>query len=521
MKGKAHSLEGLLTLVQCLTLTCSLVNAEPDTKPAAERKDDNVQLDAAALFKLAGGQDVRLDKLDSKTLFSWDKRDNGDVLFYRAEKQGQSLKIELPVSRDGYYRIRGSHVHGPWKPGRFGLFKLKADGILMPGQQHGWYSTSAPKHWPKAKLHVQQVDWGAVYLRSPTALLAFERIHHTGGMFGITRLELHSVKESELDEEERKRIAPPRVSHKRGDWPILRHNASTSLAGKLPVWRTGIAPKIDGALGDWLRGPDIEINKTTIKTMGFESPAIQGNDDLSLTARMMWDDRFLYFAAAVRDDELAATVRGQKWKGFWEYDGVALLVTVPPWLRGTTRHPQVIEKELHFGLNYYTDSGPSPLPGGGRYVCRRSPTGYTIEAAIPFASLGLDARHGDRLRFFIIAVNRDPAKPEGRHFGQYIWNRTRGEIRLVSAAGAGAEMIPEISHARPGTTIRYVGSADVFDKLTKVSEIQLIDLGTGAIKRRWPQETTLASGKRHQLSGELPLHGLPNGRYSLRAVLSD
>jgi len=508
----------MIKAIKLLTRCGFLILLLPFSRAHAEPV---VHLDAPALARITEGQNVRLDKLDRQTLYSWDKRDQGEVVFYRADRQGQSLKVELKVPQDGYYRIRGGHVHGPWKPGRFGLFKLKVAGILMPGQQHGWYSTSAPKHWPKAKLHVQQVDWGAIYLRKPQVTLAFERVHHTGGMLGITRLELHPVKETELTNEEKARRVPERRKPPAGELSILASTGSTSLDGKVPVWQTSSIPTIDGDLDEWNRKPDIQINKTTIKTMGHESPPIHGDEDLSLTARMMWDDINLYFAATVSDDELAPTVKGQNWKGFWEYDGIALIITVPPWLQGTTRHPAVGKKEIHIPLNFYTESGPRPIPDGGRYVCKRMAGGYRIEAAIPFRSLGLHPQLGDRLGFFVIAVNRDPSKPEGRHFGQYIWNKTRGELRLVSATGAGGELIPESDRIERDGILRYVGSADTFQEPTVLSEVQLINLDTGKVTRRWPLSIPVSPGRRHQLAGALPLDGIQESHYEIRLVWKD
>ena len=475
--------------------------------------------DAPALCRIAGEYEQEVTLLDPAPgeLHRWGRTDRREALLFRPDAGPFRLRLRLPVQRDGWCRIRGDHVVGPWKPGRFGLYRLLADGVRMPGQQHGWYSPGPPGHWPKARLHVQPVDWGVVFLRQPDVLLTFFRDHDTGTLFGIDRLILEPAAEAKLSAEDRERVVPvrSRVADAPPD-PLLVVQAS-GASQAVPVWLAGTQPMIDGRLTEWEWDTGgVELTEATMDANGRETPPIDGDADLSASVRLQWDSRALYVAVRVRDDEPSWAGAGGDWRGFWEYDGLAVFITVPRWLLETSRCGDEVGEEHCFGLNLYPDLGPRLLPAGSRYACGRTEEGYAIEAAISFESLTLTPRAGDRLKFGLIAVDRDPSKPEGKRFGQYLWRLGRGEIRLLDGGGTGAELIPERRQIGPRGALRFVGTADVYGGERLVQAVELIRLDTGSAVASWPHGQRLAPGNRYRLHGAAPVAGLVPGRYDLR-----
>ncbi|MFC1806636.1 hypothetical protein ACFL09_06640, partial [Planctomycetota bacterium] len=138
-----------------------------------------------------------------------DRKPAGRVLLYRPQRAGAALTIELPVAADGYYRVVGSHVHGPWRPGRYGPYACAADGVALPGKLGGWWRGSRPPdHWPKAEAHLVDVNWGTVFLRRPSVRLTYRS---TGdGMLGIGQLRLEPVPADKLSDEGKQRRVPER-----------------------------------------------------------------------------------------------------------------------------------------------------------------------------------------------------------------------------------------------------------------------------------------------------------------------
>ena len=126
----------------------------------------------------------------------------GTVMQFFPEGAGQSLTVTLPVAAEGYYRVAGIHVYGSYNQGRYGLYRVAVDGVPLPGKFHGWYgSEGAPKRWPKAKVHMIDVDWGVIYLRVPSVRLTFQPT--TDGLLGTESLTLVPVSADKLKPEDR------------------------------------------------------------------------------------------------------------------------------------------------------------------------------------------------------------------------------------------------------------------------------------------------------------------------------
>jgi len=463
-------------------------------------------------------------------LYRSDRRETEELLAFVPNCRKDTVSVVLPVARDGWYRVVGLHLFGAWREGRHGWYKLRADGVTLPGQFHGWYGARPPGHYPKARGYIRGVEWGVVYLRAPTVTLTFYQPGGVG-MLMTDRLGLEPVEEAELKEEEKKlRVAagPPEAP---SGWPVCAIDGTESVEWVTPVFRRAGGITVDGDLRDWdLSAPTIIINEQTMKKRGWCSPPPEGDRDLSVVGQLLWDDERLYLAARVTDDERAQTPGGQQWGSPWSYDGFAFFVNVPRWIQESSRGSAEGSNEVMFGLNYHSDGvPPRELAGGSRYVAKAVEGGYVIEAALTFESLGFSPRAGDRGRLFIIAVDHDPSKGKSTWsapaFGQYGWNtrggdvRGRGELRLLSPAGWGGELVPETAVCGIGDKLRYVGTLDSFRPGLTLKAVEVFRVDTGSAVHAAPVGRSLQQGRRYRLRGELQLPPLAPGRYGLRLVV--
>ena len=417
--------------------------------------------------------------------------------------KGETLSLRLPVPEDGCYRIASRLVFGPWRDGRYGMFRAKADGVALEGYYHGWYGRGTTPAY-----RMQDKAWGVAFLRKPAVELSFHlEPKQAGDLLGIEIVRLERV----ADDPKAPRV--PERPKAKDAWPLCVVDAQLPLDWVLPVPLDPRAFEPDGQLEDWgTVGLPFAIDARTIAARGYGAPPPDSNRDLSLYAGLAWDGAALRFAASVWDDERADTKPGDKWSGFWSHDGVVVLL-------------HAADRDLTVGFNYYSPGcSPRPLPGGVRYAAKPREGGYDLEGDIPFAAIGLSPRVGDRLHFMLIAVDIDPSAPAGQRFQQYLWNTRMGdaprwgEIRLVGPDGWGADLTPEREAAPLGRPLRYVGMADVFKADVTLRAIEVVEAASGAVVQRLPIDLKLAAGRRYRLRGSIPPPILAAGKIELRLV---
>lgn len=443
---------------------------------------------------------------------------SGALLIYNPNPERPVLSLAIPVPADGYYRVGASMVFGPWRAGRYGLYRVQADGVPLPGGGngdrdffHGWYGPgTAPAY------RMAEKSWGVVYLRAPSVTLDFLRDgKFPGELLGLEAVQLARVDAAALGADDRARRVPEKPEPPEIGPPCIIDDAQP-LTWVTPASKTAVT--VDGNLVEWnLAQPSIVINAKSIAGRGYGAPSPESDADFSMVGALAWDDATLYFAARIRDDDLANP--GKEWSSFWSHDGVVMQVFAPPWLSDKP-HAYL------YGFNYYPpDGAPRSLPGGVRYAVVTEKGGYTIEAAIPFAVLGCAPRADDRLPYMLIPVDIDPKAPVGRIFQQYLWN-TRGgdalrwgDVRLVTDKGWAATLTPEEPVYVPGTPMRYLGTIDVFRKGLSITAVEVVDTATGAVVASEPVKLPLPANLRVRVHGELLLPALPAGNYDLRVTV--
>lgn len=165
------------------------------------------------------------------------------------------------------------------------------------------------------------------------------------------------------------------------------------------------APKVDGNLDDW---PALRFSVTTPAQVAGETSGWKGAGDCEWTMDAAVDDDYLYVAISVVDDTVLRNATGDPWL----QDGVEIRMTALP---GDAQRTSRGENELRTTLLLavspeLADSGllvwrKDDLPEGTHVATAITPSGYTVEAAIPVS--WLDAQQGRAWESFRmnVAVN--------------------------------------------------------------------------------------------------------------------
>ena len=208
---------------------------------------------------------------------------------------------------------------------------------------------------------------------------------------------------------------------------------------------------VDGDLSEWTDVPNaVTLNLPEQVIWGatnWESP-----QDLSGTAHLGWRREHLYLGVDVVDDNLCQTQRGQ---GIWKGDHIEVYLDVQPDVE--PKRDSFGEGQFQFGFspgNFATTGDPladcTPEafchrpPGttveGVLVASSRTDTGWTLEAAIPWALLGVDQPTSDlTLRFEIAISDTDTSEPQQESMiatSTATWAHKRSRLTLAALAGA-------------------------------------------------------------------------------------
>jgi len=193
---------------------------------------------------------------------------------------------------------------------------------------------------------------------------------------------------------------------------------------------------IDGKLDEWdMAGTPYIISPTSDDPLnGFRTSAptnpLKGDEDLSGRAALAWDEEYLYVAGQMRDDHLMGVKpdsAGNQGPRGWECD--SLMVAVASF-RQPMKSNSPYSPTPFLGLRY-APKGPDPrgrlvdvrprdldkkgmywiLTPGSKWGVAETPTGYNVEAAIPWKDLEFTPRPGERLFVAFLAADVDPEEP--------------------------------------------------------------------------------------------------------------
>jgi hypothetical protein len=217
---------------------------------------------------------------------------------------------------------------------------------------------------------------------------------------------------------------------------------------------------IDGDLAEWSTVPGVTTMDRAEQVVwgsgSWTSPA-----DLSATVQLAWRQEFLFIAVAVTDDQLRQTQRGDS---LWKGDHLELYIDAQPDL--DPDRTKFGEGQFHLALspgNFLktgdplTDCGPElycyrPEKGaieGALVGATRTARGWTLEAAIPWAFLGVkNPLSGMPLRLEIGVSDTDSPEPKQEALmttSTAKWEHTRTRLPLAALAGSDGVAPPRTS----------------------------------------------------------------------------
>jgi hypothetical protein len=377
------------------------------------------------------------------------------------------------------------------------------------------------------------MNWGVAYLAAPAVEVSFEPVGGGGRLLILGDLKLQPRPAAGLGPEDRDRKVaaagtgetpvPPGASAAETLFDVkqLRGNEWTVF-----VPRAEKTPRVDGSLSGWaMDKAPIVMDGSFVPQRGWAAPPPERDAQLSGRVALSWDDKYLYLAAIIRDDDKTPHGAKDAWGTPFGCAGLVVNVSPPGWLTSGARSPGPAPLEVMYGLSYYSPGGsPRPLAPDCKYAVADTKDGYTIEAQISFASMGwTPAEVGDRFPLGLILVDEGRHRPAGHQFHQYGWNygpgstAGTGEARLLGAGPAAGEIIPERDSVAPGAPLRYVGTIDAQAAAT-LQALEVAPVGGGAPVATFALGRTLPGAGRYRLWGQLPLPELPPGRYEVRMV---
>lgn len=198
-----------------------------------------------------------------------------------------------------------------------------------------------------------------------------------------------------------KNYGPVQVDGKLEDW--VRRLERSDWTGQLKVKK--------GEVVEWMRAVPAHVNHIVSLV---EAGTVSGPDDFSASVYTMWDDDRWYIAAVVRDDQVVTQHDGEN---IWQDDCVEL------WIDGrhdALTHTLFQEDEYQLGFSpasqyrnaavawAWRNARAQQVIGAMEVASAMTPTGYIIEAAVPWKALqGLTPAIGGLIGFNLSIVDKD------------------------------------------------------------------------------------------------------------------
>ena len=185
------------------------------------------------------------------------------------------------------------------------------------------------------------------------------------------------------------------------DW--VRRLESSNWAGQLEVKK--------GHVLEWVRAVPAYVNTLMSKV---ESGNVKSPADFSAVVYTTWDLQHLYVAAVVTDDEVVTQHEGAD---IWQDDALELWVDCR---HDAVTHTLVQDDEYQIGLSpasryrskavgwAWRNPHPEPVIEGLAVASAPTPTGYILEASVPWRTLqGCQPAIGGMIGFNLSFVDKD------------------------------------------------------------------------------------------------------------------
>ena len=179
----------------------------------------------------------------------------------------------------------------------------------------------------------------------------------------------------------------------------------------LTIPRVSVAPRIDGDLADMESLARGEISPQDL----WWRRAPKDAADLSADFRLGYDSRFLYVGFHVRDEQVVCNIAPDDVKAQLRSDAVGITVDPSGTSRdtGTTLQAAAFPcTTAGFAARGFRDADARPglmeeTAPGMQVASRRTPDGYDLEAAIPWAAMPKQPRPGDEIGLNLVLYDGD------------------------------------------------------------------------------------------------------------------
>lgn len=198
-----------------------------------------------------------------------------------------------------------------------------------------------------------------------------------------------------------KTYTPISVDGTLDDW--VRRLESTNWSGQMEIKK--------GKVLTWVRAVPTYLNGVTSR---IESGKVDDPDDFSATIYLMWDEKHLYVAGVVKDNEIVTQHEGQD---IWQDDAIELWFDCR---HDAVTHTLFQEDEYQIGFSpasryrnkavawVWRNPDATPVIEGIEVASSTFPKGYIIEASIPWDKMhGCKPSIGSMMGFNISAVDKD------------------------------------------------------------------------------------------------------------------
>lgn len=210
---------------------------------------------------------------------------------------------------------------------------------------------------------------------------------------------------------------------------------------------------VDGDLGEWVEVPNaLFIGRPEHAT--YKPHMWTGPEDLSGTVRMAWRQEGLFLAIEITDDVLSQTERG---RAIWKGDHVEFYLDFTPYTEPNRRGFAEGQFQLSFSPGNFSTTGDpatdiapevySHFPEAAdvssiQYAALRTKTGWTLEAMVPFAYLGITPRQNLPLAGEVAlsdADSREASQETMVTIGMQPWVHARQRLALMALGNAAGE----------------------------------------------------------------------------------
>jgi cellulose/xylan binding protein with CBM9 domain len=249
-------------------------------------------------------------------------------------------------------------------------------------------------------------------------------------------------------------IRSPRPSHFLAALLCMALANAQSLAAPAATWGIPLRPDppiaVDGDLGEWAAIPNAaQVN--TKEQVIWGAGGWDSLEDMHATIHLAWRQEYLFIATQVVDDQLCQSQRGAN---IWKGDHVEVYIDAQPDLDPNRQTFGEGQFQILFSPGNFVRTGDSfsdcppeaycfrpegLVPEGVLVAAQPTPTGWNLEAAIPWLLLGVTPSKGTFLGIEVALSDTDSSEARQESMmttSTEPWHHQRSRLNPAALAGS-------------------------------------------------------------------------------------